>query len=59
VGRKRGFSCRRWEGASGDSRSRGADLWVKGFLKASVWAWGEELGTGAGARKALEAAPME
>ena len=28
-------------------------------LKASVWAWGEELGTGAGARRALEAAPME
>jgi hypothetical protein len=32
----RGFGCRGWERAGRDGRSRGTDLWVKGFKGISV-----------------------
>jgi hypothetical protein len=37
----------------------GEPTWGLRALKAPVWAWGAELGGGAGARSALAAAPIE
>ena len=51
-----------WVGSASGSAvigGAGAPTWGFRALKALVWAWGAALGVGAGARRALAAAPIE